>query len=359
MRLHLSSQNLTRLAAGLAVVALCALAAWWLLRPSGGEADLVSGNGRLEATEINVSTTLGGRVSKILVREGEFVKAGAPLAVMNTDVLEAQRNEAQERLRQAITSVATARAQVAMRQSEVAAEKAGVVRAETDLDAAQRHLARTTPLVRTGAYSLQALDDDRARVKASHAALNAARAQAVSAQAAVAAARAQVAGAKATVAAAAATVARIEADIRDGTLTSPRDGRVQYRIAEPGEVLGPGAPVLNVVDLADVYMTFFLPEAVAGRVALGSDVHVILDAAPIYVIPAKVTYVSAVAQFTPKSVETASEREKLMFRVKARIDPDLLRKHLAQVKAGLPGVAWVKLDPGAPWPERLRIRVPQ
>ena len=106
-------------------------------------------------------------------------------------------------------------------------------------------------------------------------------------------------------------------------------------------------------------MTFFLPEREAGRVAMGADVRLILDAVPQYVIPAKVSYVASVAQFTPKTVETESEREKMMFRVKARIDPALLREHMEQVKTGLPGIAWLKLDADAPWPDELAVNVPQ
>jgi HlyD family secretion protein len=124
-------------------------------------------------------------------------------------------------------------------------------------------------------------------------------------------------------------------------------------------VLGSGGKVLNLLDLSDVYMTFFLPETAAGRVALGSDVRIILDAAPQWVIPAKVSFVASAAQFTPKTVETASERQKLMFRVKAQIPTELLLKHLKQVKTGVPGVAWVKLDPGKDWPAQLEVRLPE
>ena len=153
-------------------------------------------------------------------------------------------------------------------------------------------------------------------------------------------------------------IARIDADITDSELRAPRAGRVQYLVAQPGEVLGAGGKVLNMVDLADVYMTFFLPERAAGRVALGQDVRIILDAAPQYVIPAKVSFVASTAQFTPKTVETASERQKLMFRVKAQIDPKLLQQHLQQVKTGVPGVAWLKLDADAAWPANLEVKVP-
>ncbi|EKO3578260.1 HlyD family efflux transporter periplasmic adaptor subunit [Vibrio metschnikovii] len=112
-----------------------------------------------------------------------------------------------------------------------------------------------------------------------------------------------------------------------------------------------------MIDLTDVYMTFFLPAAQAGRIAIGSEVRIILDAAPHVSIPAQISYVADVAQFTPKTVETASEREKLMFRVKAQIPPDILQKHITQVKTGLPGVAWVKLSTDAQWPAHLPERV--
>ncbi len=197
------------------------------------------------------------------------------------------------------------------------------------------------------------MDDDRARVRGAQATLEASKAQTAAARAAVEAAKAQLVGARSSVSAATASINRIEADIRDSELRSPRDGRVQVRVAQPGEVLGAGGRVLNLIDLSDVYITFFLPETVAGRVALGSEVRIILDAAPEFVIPATVSFVASAAQFTPKTVETASERQKLMFRVRAQISQELLREHLNQVKTGLPGVAWIKLDANAEWPQNL------
>ena len=111
--------------------------------------------------------------------------------------------------------------------------------------------------------------------------------------------------------------------------------------------------MLSLVDVGDVYMTFFLPTAQAGRVAISSDVRIVLDAAPQYVIPAKVSFVADVAQFTPKTVETEEERQKLMFRIKAKISPELLKKYVQRVKTGLPGAAYVKIDPAASWPATL------
>lgn len=352
-------KNKPILAALILATAVVAVLSWRALQPTGPGTGFVSGNGRIEATEINVSAKLGGRVENILVREGDFVKAGEPLVLMQTTVLEAQRDEARAVHQQAITAVATARAQVAMRQSEVAAARANVVQADSQLDSAQRRLARSEALAQQGASSFQELDDDRTRVDAARAVVAAMKAQTVAAESAVHAAQAQVVGAESSVAAAAATVARVEADIADSTLTSPRDGRVQYRIVQPGEVVGAGAPVLNLVDLGDVYMTFFLPEMAVGRVALGADVRLILDAAPHFVIPAQVSFVADTAQFTPKTVETASERQKLMFRVRAHIDRELLERHITQVKTGLPGVAWLRLDPQMQWPENLAVKVPE
>ncbi|WP_334005760.1 HlyD family secretion protein [Burkholderia cepacia] len=346
--------------AGVAVLAIgITYFGWTRWRDGQADAGFVSGNGRIEATEIDVATKLPGRVTAMLVDEGDFVKAGQPLARMDVVVLQAQLDEARAREAQAVNTAASIDAQVAQRRSDKAAAEAVVVQRESELDAATRRLARSETLSRDGASSMQELDDDRARAGSLRATVNAARAQVQAAQAAIDATRAQLVAAHSAVTAAQATVARVQADISDSDLSSPRDGRVQYRVAESGEVLPAGGKVLNVVDLSDVYMTFFLPETVVGRVPLGADMRIVLDAAPEYVIPARVSYVSSTAQFTPKTVETATERQKLMFRVKARIDRDLLQRHLKLVKTGLPGVAWLKVDPNAAWPARLAIKVPQ
>jgi len=346
----------------LASVALLGIAiavgVWHKLRPSGPGPGFVSGNGRVEATEIDVATKLAGRVAAILVNEGDFVAADQLLARMAVDVLVAQRDEARAQSRQAVNAVASAEAQVSARRSDSAAAQATVVLRTSEQDAAQRRFARTEKLAAKGALPLQNLDDDRASVHGAEAAVNAAQAQVAAADAAIQAAQSQVAGAKSGVTASEATIARVEADIVDSDLKSPRAGRVQYRVAEAGEVLAGGGKVLNLVDLNDVYLTFFLSETAAGKVALGSEVRVIFDAAPQYVIVARVSYVASEAQFTPKTVETASERQKLMFRVKAQFAPDLLAQHLKQVKTGLPGVAWLKLDAAARWPANLAVKLP-
>ncbi len=354
-------KSLKKIAPWLAVIVLAGLAFWgwqYYQTPALPEG-IASANGRIEATEIDVAAKIPGRVEEILADEGDFVRAGQVLARMDTATLEAQRREAEAELSRASISVETAESLVIQRQAESEAARALIAQREAELDAAHKRLGRTRELAAKKAVPESQLDDDRAAAEAARAAVAAAKAQSAASQAAISQARSNVVAAQAAVEAAQATIERIQADIDDSVLISPRDGRVQYRVAEPGEVLAAGGVVLNLVDLADVYMTFFLPTAQAGRVALGAEARLVLDAAPQYVIPAKVSFVADVAQFTPKTVETAEERQKLTFRIKAQIDRELLEKYLRQVKTGLPGMAYVRLDPRVEWPLELQARLPQ
>ncbi len=287
-----------------------------------------SGNGRLEATEVDVATKLSEKVEKVLVNDGDFVKKGQLLAKMQTNVLEAQ--------------LAQAQAMVAVKKAELASARAVVLQKTSNRENAYRRFKRAEYLVSKNATSQQTFDNDKALFQAAEAELEAAKAAVVQSEAGIKAAEADV--------------KRIAEDIKDSNLTAPLDGRVQYKVAEPGEVLDAGGCVINMVDLTDVYMTFFLPEKVAGRVRIGADARILLDALPDTPIPAKISFVANVAQFTPKTVETKIERQKLMFRVKAKIAPELLKKYIDLVKTGLPGVAWVKLDPEAKWPPFLQLK---
>lgn len=338
------------LAAAAAIVLL-----WWLTRADELPDGIAGSNGRIEAVEIDVSARIPGRLRDVAVKEGDFVRQGQVLAHIDSDSLLAQKAEAEAALQAALDTVAMARAQLAQRQADRAAAQAGVRQQEASLDAARNRLQRTSALVDKGFISLQTRDDDRARHDAAMAAVAAARAQLASVDAAVATARSQIAGASANAEAARATIRRLEVDIADCALKAPRDGRVQYRVAEPGEIVGSGGRVLNLVDLGDVYMTFFLPEADAGKVVIGSEVRLVLDAMPDTALPAKVTFVADVAQFTPKTVETKSERQKLMFRVKANLDAGVLKREAGRIKTGVPGMAYLKVDPAAEWPDWLAL----
>lgn len=341
-----------------ALAGVVAVLAWLKFSPKDPAPLVVTGNGRLEAVEIDIAAQTPGRVRDLLVREGDLVAAGQVLARLDADGLEAQLRAAGAQLRQAENAVATARSQVLQRGAEKGAAEALLDQRTAEHAIAKKRMARSSLLAREGANSQEKADEDGAQVDATAAAVSAVRAQLVAADAAIATARSQVDGAESAVEAARATLERLRSDLEDTALQAPRDGRVQYLVAQAGEVVGAGGRVLNMVDLSDVHLTFFLPTGPAGRLALGSEVRLVLDAAPQYVIPAHVSFIADVAQFTPKTVETAVEREKLMFRVRARIPPEVLRKYLPQVKTGLPGVAHVRLDPTQAWPARLEVKLP-
>lgn len=326
---------------------------WQRSDPSDLPAGIAEGNGRIEAVEIDIATKSAGRLREVRVREGDFVRGGDVLALMDTSQLAAQKRQAEAQLRRAMIAVDTAGSVVTQREAERRAALALVEQRKAQLDAAARRRARSEQLSTSNTIAQQVVDDDRANESSMKAALASSEASVAASDAAIGAAKAQVVDAQAAVDAAQAAIESIETEITDGTLVSPRDGRVQFLVAQPGEVLASGGRIINLVDLSDVYMTFFLSATDAGKVSLGSEVRLVLDAAPQYVIPAKVSFVADVAQFTPKTVETQDEREKLMFRVRARIEPELLRKYITYVKTGLPGVAYVRLDQQAAWPDSL------
>jgi HlyD family secretion protein len=383
------------------------------LRGPALPAGFATGNGRIEATEYDIATKRPGRIATVAVREGDMVEAEQVLARMDTrdleaDLREAEAQSAQARedrrralatVRQRESEVQSASAGIAQRQSDrrraeaaVAQRKSGVDRSqaavaqrESELALAQKELQRSQSLFDSNLIARQKLDEDvtrretgvaalaqeraagnaaegalleaQAQLQMSEAALVQQEAQRAAADAALAAARIDVDYREAAIAAAAARIERIRTDIGDSTLIAPIRGRVLYRLAEPGEVLAAGGKVVTVLELSDVYMTIYLPTEEAGRTVIGAEGRIVLDAAPYLVIPAAVSFVAPRAQFTPKEVETRAEREKLMFRVKVRIDPELLARNSEKVKTGLPGVAYVRLDPRADWPERLRVKL--
>lgn len=303
---------------------------WWRTQQNQLPGHIASGNGRIEAEEVHIATKYAGRVVEVLVEEGNTVEAGQVLARMDTAELLASLAKADAEVAQADEDVMEAEAQVAQRVSE--------------LTFANQELARASFLINKGHVSQARLDQQQTERDAAKAALEAARAHLLSTQRAVESAAAEA--------------RRIQTRIDDSELKTPRDGRVQYRLAEPGEVLAAGGKVVTVLDLTDVYMTIFLPTAQVGRVRIGSDARIVLDAVPEYVIPASVSFVAAEAQFTPREVETRSEREKLMFRLKVKIDPELLQLHQEKVKTGLPGEAYVLLGSDGGWPARLTVKLP-
>lgn len=305
--------------------------AWQYFQEPGLPEDFASGNGRIEATEFDIATKQAGRLEDVLVQEGDMIEIGQTVAVMDTAELAAQLREAKADLKRVQENKNYAIAVVAQRESE--------------LDFANKELTRSRALVMKGHVSKEKLDQDQTSEN--------------TAEAALLAARTQVIAADASIEAAVARKERIQIQIDDSLLKAFRGGRVLYRLAEPGEVLAAGGKILTVIELTDIYMTIFLPTEKAGRVSVGAEARIIFDARPDLVVPARVFFVAAEAQFTPKQVETRSEREKLMFRIKVKIDPKLLKKHIEKVKTGVRGDAYVRLDQTAEWPQYLQIKLPE
>jgi len=287
----------------------------------------VSGNGRTESTEVDITTKFGGRLEQVFVKEGGQVKLNQTLARVDTKELEAQLRRAQAEVRRAEQEKHFAVAVIAQRRSE--------------LSLTQKDMERSKGLYENDGIALEQLQRDETAVE--------------TAKATLAAAQAQLSNAEAAIEAAIANTELIKTQIDDSVLRAPINGRVLYRLAEPGEVLPGGGKVLTVLDPTDIYMTLFLPTHEAARVGIGAEARVVLDGVPDVVMPAHVSFVAPRAQFTPKEVETRTEREKLMFRLKVQLDAEFLRTHTALAKTGIPGVAYIRLSADADWPEHLHV----
>jgi HlyD family secretion protein len=299
---------------------------WWRQHQALLPAGIASGNGPIEAQEIDIDTKFAGRVAQMLVDEGDLVSAGQVVARMDTRDLEATLRKTEAQVQQAQRSLEEA--------------NANVVQQKTQVTLAKQEIDRTTSLVARGYATNELLDQRRQSLNGALALLNAANARVGEAERALDAATHDV--------------ELYKVNIADNTLVSPTLGRIQYRIANVGEVLPVGGKVFTLLDISDVYMDVYLPTAQAGRARVGSEARIILDAWPKFIVPAHVSFVATQAQFTPKAVETEDERDKLMFRVKVRVDPELLLAHAAEVRTGLPGRAYVRIDPKVAWPAALQ-----
>ena len=299
---------------------------WWHRLHPQLPSGIASGNGRLEADEIDIDTKYAGRIAEILADEGDMVKAGQVVARMDARDLEASLKKSQAQVRQAQRVVEEADANVTQQESQV-------------LLAEQQH-DRAAYLAGKGFQTKEVMDQRQQQLDGAKAALSAAKLRVIAFQHALEAATHDV--------------ELYSVQIADNTLVAPREGRIQYRVANIGEVLPAGGKVFVMLDTSYVYMDIYLPTEDAGKVRFGADARIVLDAYPNVAIPAKVSFISPQAQFTPKIVETQSERDKLMFRIRVRTDPERLRGHAEVVRSGLPGVAYVLTDPAATWPAALQ-----
>ena len=305
-----------------------------MLRKLRGEklpAGIFKTNGRIEATQVNVSAKYAGRLSEVSVEEGSEVKQGQVMARISSPETEAQLKAAKYSLERAKETETEAEAMIASRTSIMGFAKADMERGQALLD--------------KGFLTRQTFEERRRNFQTADANVQAAKSQRDQARAAIKSSEADV--------------ERIEAMLQDLVLVSPRDGRVQYQFARAGEVVGAGARIVTILDLKDVYMTIFVPAADAGKLGIGDEARIVLDPVPDYVIPATVSFVAADAQFTPKSVETKEEREKLMFRVKLKIDEPVLTRFYRKVKTGIRGIGVVRTIAATPWPEDLQPNLPK
>lgn len=291
---------------------------------------IVKSNGRIEATQVDVSSKYAGRLAEVSVEEGSEVTQGQAVARITSPEYEAQLRAAQADVQRAKDALAAAEADIGTRQST--------------LDFAKSDFQRAQELIKSGTIAVQALEQRKRNYQAADSSLRAVTAKRDQAQSAIKNAEAQV--------------ERIQSVLHDLTLVSPRSGRVQYQLARSGEVVAAGAPILTILDLTDVYMTIFLPGADVAKLEVGGEARIVLDAVPDYVIPATVSFVAADAQFTPKTVETKDERTKLMFRVKLKVDPQLLQKFYKRVKTGVRGMGIVRTIAATAWPDDLQIKLP-
>jgi len=313
---------------GIAAIGIAVLASLLtLIKPTELPEGFVFANGRTESTEVDITAKFGGRLEQVSVKEGDQVELGQILARIETRELEAQLRRAEAEVRRTEQEKFFAVAVIAQRKSE--------------LSLSRKDMERSKGLYENDSISLEQLQRDETAVE--------------TAKATLAAAQAQLSNAEAAIEAAIANTELIKTQIDDSVLRAPIGGRVLYRLAEPGEVLPGGGKVLTILDPMDIYMTLFLPTHEAARVAIGAEARVVLDGIPEMVIPAHVSYVAPRAQFTPKEVETRTEREKLMFRLKVQLDADFLKTHTALAKTGIPGVAYIRLDADAVWPELLIV----
>ena len=301
------------------------------LRGRDMPAGIEKANGNIEATQVDVASKYPGRLATLTVDEGDEVTAGQMVATISSPDTEAELLAAQAKVLKAKQAIAEAVARIAQRKS--------------DLNFARTDYDRGKMLIKDAYISQQMLDSRRNKFETAEAAYVAANAQRDEAEAAIKAAEADV--------------ERLQSILVDLVLVSPRSGRVQYRLARTGELVAAHQRILSILDLKDVYLSVYLPWDVTGKLLLGDEARVIADPIPQYVIPATISYVATNPQFTPKSVETVEERQKMIFRVKLQGDPAVLDKYYRSVKTGIRGLGFVRTDPQTPWPDELAVKLPQ
>ena len=274
----------------------------------------VVASGHIEATDIRVATKVRGRLLRRPVNEGDIVKAGQLVAVVDTV-------DAELSLREAVALRDQADAELRLRiagsrREDIAESAARVESAVANLEGADKEMTRQESLVAEGVTTQKSRDDALAR-------RDELRGQLESARQALARSRAgsrgqEIDGARATRDAMEARIAQLRQQIADATIVSPLDGLVTEKIAEAGELLAAGAPILVITDLAKPWLTVYVAEPDLGRIKLGGQAEVVTDGGERR--EGNVIFIASTAEFTPKNVQTRDERVKLVYRVKIGLD---------------------------------------
>lgn len=291
--------------------------------------DRVRASGQIEATDVPVAAPVGGRLVERRVAEGDRVAAGAVVARLDT--ADAQLGLARSRAEGAQADAQLRLLLAGPRPEDVRQADAQVATAETDVRAAEAELAaaradadRFEALLASNSGSRKQRDDAvtrrdvaQARVQGARDRVRAARENAARLRAG--SRREEIAAARARVAAAEAQIAVWEKAIADATVTAPIGGVVSEALADAGELLQPRAPILVIANLDHVWANVYVAEPVVPRLRVGQPATVFTDAGGAG-LPGTVTYISSKAEFTPRNVQTAEDRSKLVYRIKVSVD---------------------------------------
>ena len=342
------------------LLAAAAGGGWWLYQQQESTAlpDFVfHSNGRLELNRLDVASLYPGRVERVLVAEGDAVKANEVLVELSSAQSSGQLAAAQAATLRAAELVQRARAGVTQAQQAIARADAEIAAYRQQQKVAKLELDNAKQMRREDLVSASELAKRQADFERATASVKVAQAARAEAQAAVAQGQAAVAEAEAGVKQAQAqadTAASADADM---AIRSPLTARVEYRLVEPGTVIGAGSRVISLLDPADVSMNVFLPNATVGGLRVGDEARLVLDGIDA-VFPAQVSFIASEAQFTPKAVETADEREKLVFRVKLKVPAEVAQRYDRLLKGGMTGDGYVRRDSTQAWPLALEVRLP-
>ncbi|WP_424411612.1 HlyD family secretion protein [Pasteurella sp. PK-2025] len=294
------------------------------------DAHIVQSNGRLEFARLDVASLYAGRVEQIFVQEGQYVAQDTLLATLSADSIQAQVDTAKAKVEQAQQAVKRTQAQFNAQQQQLNT-------AQLDVDNAQQ-------LFKDKLISSSELTKRIALRDAAFAGLNALQSGIDEAESVVKQATAQLLQAQSV--------------LNDLHIKAPKAGRIEYRLVELGAVIAPGHKIASIIDLTDASMNLFFPAPIVNQIPLNSEARILFDGLDA-VFPAQVTYIASEAQFTPKFVETQSEREKLMFKVKLQIPQDIATKYADYLKAGMTGNGFVRLHNADDWSADLQVKLPK